>query len=227
MPKKDKNDDLCTELRLLKVAIKQFALYGFEKTTTRSIVAEANANLSAISFHYDNKEKLYLAVLEYIVESNKQYHAKMFAEIDAVQNQGLLTPDMAWNYIDAIIDTVIDWNLDPENYYKSLLIKREAIFPSPAFKSVSSSFIVMYRYLERLYMVCTGTDDSFWAANTAYFSMGSIFAYSNFPELMETVMQKDMKDLGIAAAVKSSLKNNVITSVKAIIQNKKDSLVKL
>lgn len=226
MAKKDNKNDLSTQNRLLRVATKQFALYGYEKTTTRSIVLEANANLSSISFHYENKEKLYQAVLENIVDICTTVQGKVFNEIDAVEKQGLLSPEMAWTYIATLVDVVVDMNFNEDFYYDSLVIKRESLFPSPAFISVAPKLSMIYGYLEKLYLIYTGSDDRFWAANGAYFTMSTVFAYSNFPKLMEKVLKKNVSDVGVASAVKAGLKNNILVAVKAVLQNQKESLAR-
>lgn len=58
-----------TKERILQNALKLFALQGFEATSTRQIAQNSNANLSAISYHFENKEGLYKAVFVYCYKS--------------------------------------------------------------------------------------------------------------------------------------------------------------
>lgn len=55
---------LTTRGRILAAATQRFAEAGFEGTSTRSIGAEAQANIATIAYHFGDKEGLYRAVLE-------------------------------------------------------------------------------------------------------------------------------------------------------------------
>lgn len=48
--------------RIMGCALKLFAEYGFEKTSTRRIAKEANVNISAIAYYFGDKAGLYRAV---------------------------------------------------------------------------------------------------------------------------------------------------------------------
>ena len=63
-----------TKTKLIKAGIKLFSQYGYAATSTRMIASEAEVNLSAIAFHYSNKERLYVACLEYMLEKVKGYY---------------------------------------------------------------------------------------------------------------------------------------------------------
>ena len=53
-----------TRLCLLAAAKKVFARCGFEGASVRNLAEEAEANVSAISYHFEGKEGLYRAILE-------------------------------------------------------------------------------------------------------------------------------------------------------------------
>lgn len=223
MKKKDYDDS--TKERLLKVALKQFAIDGFEKTTTRSIVAEADANLSAISFHFENKEKLFLAVLQRTFDIFAQSLDPIFNEIEAVEKQGLMTPDIAWNFIQAIMEAVMEKHFKYESSYETILMKRELLFPSEVFKSVSYRLLPLYRNLEKLFMIYTGSDDKFWAANYSYITVSMIHSYNMLPQFMEYIVRKDISDPGVAALVKANFRNSVISGTRSILQDRKNLVV--
>lgn len=223
MKKKDYDD--CTKERLLKVALKQFAADGYEKATTRSIVAEADANLSAISFHFENKEKLYLAVLNRTFDMFAKNLHPIFTEIEAVEKQGLMTPDIAWDFIQAITEAVIEGHFKYESSYETLLMKRELLFPSEIFKSVSYRLLPLYRNLEKLFIIYTGSEDKFWAANYSYIIVSMIHSYNMLPQFMEYIVRKDISDPGVAALVKANFKNSVIAGTRTILQNRKNMVI--
>jgi len=54
-----------TRQRLLEAAGQVFAEQGFRNTTIREICRRAQANLAAVNYHFGDKERLYLAVIEY------------------------------------------------------------------------------------------------------------------------------------------------------------------
>ena len=49
-----------TRSRLLEAAGRIFAANGFQAATVREICAEADANLSAVHYHFGDKERLYV-----------------------------------------------------------------------------------------------------------------------------------------------------------------------
>ena len=55
----DKSDINMTKEKILKAANKLFALEGYHGTSVRKIAEEANVNLAAINYHFNNKENLY------------------------------------------------------------------------------------------------------------------------------------------------------------------------
>ena len=58
-----------TRRAILQAGLEHFALIGFDATSTRAIAKSANANLSAISYHFGGKEGLYKAVLQSCFQS--------------------------------------------------------------------------------------------------------------------------------------------------------------
>lgn len=63
-----------TRERILNVAGELFAEKGFGETTVRDICAEADVNLSAINYHFRDKENLFSEVIEFgFSEVHKKY----------------------------------------------------------------------------------------------------------------------------------------------------------
>jgi AcrR family transcriptional regulator len=54
-----------TRLRLLEAAGKVFAEQGFHRATIRDICSRADANIAAVNYHFGDKERLYVAVIQY------------------------------------------------------------------------------------------------------------------------------------------------------------------
>ena len=66
-----------TRERLLSASLKAFGRNDYQAVSTREIVEQAQANISAISYHFGGKEQLYLATAEYLGQSirNNMQHA--------------------------------------------------------------------------------------------------------------------------------------------------------
>lgn len=52
-----------TKDRIVRVAVEQFARYGFRETTCALVCEAADANIAAINYHFGSKEKLFRMVL--------------------------------------------------------------------------------------------------------------------------------------------------------------------
>lgn len=71
-----------TREALIAAAIDIFGSDGFHAASTRTIAVRAGANQALIGYHFRNKEGLYLAVFEYIVE---QIRTQLEPVVDAVE----------------------------------------------------------------------------------------------------------------------------------------------
>jgi AcrR family transcriptional regulator len=57
-----------TKARILSAAQEVFAAKGFEGASTREIAARAEVNISSLHYHWESKERLYLAIFERIFQ---------------------------------------------------------------------------------------------------------------------------------------------------------------
>jgi AcrR family transcriptional regulator len=57
-----------TRARLISAAIEVFSRVGYEAASTRELANQAEANLSAIAYHFGGKQDLYLAAAQHIAE---------------------------------------------------------------------------------------------------------------------------------------------------------------
>jgi TetR/AcrR family transcriptional regulator, regulator of cefoperazone and chloramphenicol sensitivity len=64
-----KKDNQVTRIQLLQAAGECFAQKGYHGATTRDICLKARANVAAINYHFHDKEGLYKAVFEHIIDS--------------------------------------------------------------------------------------------------------------------------------------------------------------
>ncbi len=76
-----------TKEKILKVATQLFAAHGFAGTSVRELALEAEVNIAAINYHFQNKENLYREVLRFGV-----------SEFDKTIQQSFLTKE--WSTAD-------------------------------------------------------------------------------------------------------------------------------
>jgi len=65
----ESSKDIDTRCKIMDTAEKLFAEKGFDATSIRSIVAEAEVNLAAIHYHFGGKDELLHAVFKRVVET--------------------------------------------------------------------------------------------------------------------------------------------------------------
>lgn len=58
-----------TRQRLLDVAVRLFATYGFKRVTVREICREAGANVAAVNYHFGDKLGLYTEVVKTAIDA--------------------------------------------------------------------------------------------------------------------------------------------------------------
>jgi TetR/AcrR family transcriptional regulator, regulator of cefoperazone and chloramphenicol sensitivity len=83
--------DVATRKRVLAAATRLFAERGFRRVTVRDICEEADANVASVNYHFGDKERLYLEVVESALEDLRGFadHA-MNAGPKATPEQKLL-----------------------------------------------------------------------------------------------------------------------------------------
>lgn len=146
-------DELCPELatrqRLLEVACDLFIEQGYKTAKIRDIASRANANLAAINYHFGSKEKLYIAVIEYIA-------SQVFAERaqSVVAHAGDSPAEQLKQYIRLFLQRLLE-NTNQARWGK--LIARETVEPTAAFDMVVKKFILpSHRDLKKIIQAILG-----------------------------------------------------------------------
>lgn len=84
-----------TKARLLHAAGEEFARVGFQPASVRTICEAADANVSAVKYHYGSKEELYLAV--WAVAAEQMVSAEPMPRLeDADDPREVLREFVAW-----------------------------------------------------------------------------------------------------------------------------------
>lgn len=133
-----------TKQRLLESALEAFASRGYEGVGTREIAERAGANVSAIRYHFGDKEGLYRAVIQHISEGVREGVAPFAEKIRSRTEQpGVSREEMVESVCQLITSfaTQLLGSGIGDNWAR--LIVREQLEPT-------SAFDVMYRVFSSL-----------------------------------------------------------------------------
>jgi len=181
---RDKIDS--TKKQILRAARKLFSQYGYEATTTRMITDHVGVSQSAISFHYDSKEKLCKAVAEYTAELIEAAYAPVYADIDRAFSAGPVARQEADDLASRLLYRQITFVFDPRNQHTVNLLLRDRTFPSVAQGIIPAALLVkVENQLARLLPVCCGGGTEIWAKAVSRALDGSIFAFLDSPALLK------------------------------------------
>lgn len=124
-------DSEVTRAKLIDAAGRLFAERGFKGVTVRDIVREADTHLSALNYHFGNKETLYR---ETLMEACKT------ASISPGDQKQLLrlAPSDALSIL--VKEALKEYGEQTAASWKVALITRETREPSPVFKEVVNAF---------------------------------------------------------------------------------------
>lgn len=114
-----------TKSKLIRAGIRLFSQYGYAGTSTRMIASEAGVNLSAIAFHYTNKECLYAACLEYLLEKIREYYSPSYSRIEECFRRGEMTRENARKFLLELIDIQIETAFEKRYRTTLAMIYRE------------------------------------------------------------------------------------------------------
>ncbi|MEM1156233.1 MAG: TetR/AcrR family transcriptional regulator [Pseudomonadota bacterium] len=73
----------------LLAACRCFAKTGFHGTTLRAIAQEAGVPLGSLHYHFGNKEKVYRAVIEFLLSVARDLGEKIDAALNELKSQGV------------------------------------------------------------------------------------------------------------------------------------------
>lgn len=130
-----------TSNRMLETAGRLFADRAFDSVSTREIAAAAEVNLSAISYHFHNKEGLYRAVFEKIVRDLKPVRVSLAL---ILENQLAAASDDRKAYAETVtvfVSRLVDSAISPVTRWRMRLIKREIEMPTDCFQIIMEGHI--------------------------------------------------------------------------------------
>ncbi|HPO90266.1 MAG TPA: TetR/AcrR family transcriptional regulator [Victivallales bacterium] len=122
-----------TKEKIMRIACRNFALNGYEKTTIRGISCDAKVNIAAVNYHYHNKETLYKEVFNYIMKKDRIH----IINLDNSQKISSRLNDWREGLTKWLEEILLDISSkEPFHQYKTMIISRELMNPSPVFKDI-------------------------------------------------------------------------------------------
>lgn len=123
-------DDLGSREKLIEVAGRLFSEKGIDGVSTRDIAGEAHVNISLISYYFQGKEGLYVAVIEDFALKAQMNLQKMMTGFDAEQ----MTKQSYLQGMRTLIEHMLKMKFG--HPYMSALMTRELLSGLPLAKEV-------------------------------------------------------------------------------------------
>lgn len=127
------NKDVTAKAKLIAEAGKLFAEFGFEGVSTREIAKAAEVNISLISYYFEGKEGLYLAVFQ---DFAVKAQMNMNTLVDELKNPELNRKSFE-KTMKTIVATMVRLKLEAP--YASILMMREVLSGMPHTKAFFDS----------------------------------------------------------------------------------------
>lgn len=213
--------DMSTYERILSAAAKLFAAKGYDGTTTREIVKEANSSLSSLQFHFQSKEAIYLEAVERALTRQHLLLKPELDTIDELERQGRLHGDSVWDLIVDLVGKMSDWVFLQEENDTILLMNREMLDRSPLMGSVPEVALAIHRGFQKLFEAYVGVEDSFWAKTLSFSVVMSMFDFANYPRVLGQVLECDVTTGENARQIKMLMKDYLLTSLRAYLNERR------
>ncbi len=113
--RKPKTSDKTTAELLKEAATKLFARYGYEGTTVRDIAAMAGVTAGQITVNFESKEKLFNEIVRDLYDLACKTFDPIIGHYHYMKQKGDFTEEQAWELIDQIITTQIEFSTKIEN----------------------------------------------------------------------------------------------------------------
>ncbi|MGN0159550.1 MAG: TetR/AcrR family transcriptional regulator [Brotaphodocola sp.] len=193
-------DGETTAGKLIEATQALIASYGYDATTTRMIANLAGVNLSAINFHFGNKENLVREALIKAGEDLTNYYCKMSDEVREFLKTDPMNKEKAWNYIDRMLTDRIRRTFNYRRSWINIgLVEHENGLPESSRGMLAERMIRdNEQILAELILAVSDKKDSFQAALVARSISAAIISYIEKPLLnhyMEQFMNVDFSDL--------------------------------
>ncbi|MFC0229464.1 transcriptional regulator CecR [Serratia aquatilis] len=148
--------------QLIAAAIEVFGEYGVYGATTREIAQRAGQNIAAITYYFNSKEGLYLAVAQWIADFIQQNFHSLSDEIEHfwLRPAAQRLPEHYLGYFKSGLLALSSLMTQPETLNLSKIMSREQLSPTEAYPLIHQQVIApLHRTLCRLLAGYTGIDE--------------------------------------------------------------------
>ncbi len=143
-----KEGDCCDARgKLINAGLKMYSEVGYEGASTRKLAAAAGVNIATIPYYFGNKEGLYLAVIDHIVEYYKNNLGESLEKIRIELKKKAMTPDEGYALLDGFLRKFVCFVLQEgsECSQISKIYIREQLDPTSGFVRIYTGFIKQMR----------------------------------------------------------------------------------
>lgn len=214
--------------RILASAVEVFAQKGYSGATTREIVKNAGSSLSMLNLCFGSKEALYEEVLKEVLSIYVYGTLPLFGEIVAQREQGTMTPQKAWEYIEKITEIHLGIITDPKNQYIIMLLNHELQNKERFEINLEPALMYIYNY-QMLFEDYTQTPyGSWWARILSFQTVTGMFNLMTFPKLINPLGEINplISEAPIEfAEIVDFIKKYHLTAMKAALEEAKRKFV--
>ncbi len=193
------NDTDTTQDRLIKATQALIAVYGYDATTTRMIANLAKVTLSAINFHFGNKENLVKEAMSRAAEDLALHYSKLAEEIRQFLEEEPVDKEKAWLYLDRILTDRIRRAFDRNASWINIgIAEHENGLPESSRGIMARTAVEgSEQVLAELILAVSDKKNAFQAALISRAVNAAIMSYSEKPLLnqyLEEAMDVDLSD---------------------------------
>lgn len=145
--------------QLIAAAVEMFGEYGLQGATTRDIAQRAGQNIAAITYYFNSKEGLYLAVAQWIADFIRQAFRPLAEEIDHFWQQPAerRAPEQYLHFLQRGLLAFSELMTQPHTLNLSKIMSREQLSPTEAYPLIHRQVVApLHEKLCRLLAAYTG-----------------------------------------------------------------------
>jgi TetR/AcrR family transcriptional regulator, regulator of cefoperazone and chloramphenicol sensitivity len=121
-----------TRRRIIDVALRLFAERGYEGASTREIAKAAGVNAPALQYYFDNKEGVYQACAQHIVDSSIEHFQPAVEHAEAVLEQPDASREDLFEAFGRLLDAIAEHQLLPDDAeHRRLFMAHEQVGQGP------------------------------------------------------------------------------------------------
>lgn len=208
--------------RILNAAAHLFAQKGYDGTTTREIVKEADSSLSSFQTHFQSKETVYKEAVNRAMMRYDEMLRPCMREMEVLEQKGMLHGGAAWNLLSQLIATHAEWVFMEEERDTILLMNREMLDTQPMMDTVPGSARTIMTAIQKLCEAYVGASDTTWAKVLGHTIVMTLFGYTNYPRVLSQITGMDVTLPENTLLLKCLAKEYILTSLHGYLDSRKE-----